>query len=750
MHRFSALALVAVLCSLQGCSGLSTYVDSEDAALGRVVVYRNGIAYFERRAHVDGDKLVLKVPLDKVDDFLKSLTVADAKTKKPFPVSFPTRGVAGADGNVDMIIQLPRVGTYDLLLSYITEAPAWKPSYRLVVQEDGAVNVQGWAIVDNTSGEDWKSVRLGVGSSSALSFRYDLRSVHNVHREQLRRKQSFAVAPPRGGSVHKNDPAANQPVVLTLADKDIPRPEDHPDVAGDMMKEAEQQQQPMIVAEKTMMESATTGSGSARVARVGRGGGKYWRKSKSRPATRQPRATSRPMPQQGPMAKPSPAPKKPSMYRNDNRVKQLARQLKSGQHTLVIEGYARHGERDATRKSLDRANLLRNRLILEGIAPARLQVKGNGWVQGQTAGVRLVQAAAAPPSGGKKDQQASTDGGDPIGESHFESKSNTTVKRGTSAMVSIMNGQAKGEVVYLYDPAAKRGNSRFAFKAVRFTNPTDSTLESGPVTVYGNNRFIGEGLSNPIPPHSTAFVPFALDRQVVVGQEGSTGDRISKLITLQRGVLTAEVQHLKKTQLTLTNRSALDAKIYVRHSVRKGWKLTKSPKVFETLGDAHLFEVKLAAGKTTVLQLEEATPLTRTVDLRTPTALEMVSVYLRTPNHNKRFEEPMKKLLQIHKEIADFGEEITSTRQRMEDYRERIDELHAQIINLQSVKGGGQRLMRHLKNKMVEISNRLQSSTISVVDLQQKLMMARIRFQDGIAELTLDELASKKTADAVR
>ena len=64
-------------------------------------------------------------------------------------------------------------GSHKLRLSYVTEAPSWKPSYRVVVGKDGKVDLQGWAIVDNTSGEDWKNVRLGVGASSAMSFRFD-------------------------------------------------------------------------------------------------------------------------------------------------------------------------------------------------------------------------------------------------------------------------------------------------------------------------------------------------------------------------------------------------------------------------------------------------------------------------------------------------------------------------------------------------------------------------------------------------
>ena len=68
--------------------------------------------------------------------------------------------------------------------------------------KDGKVNVQAWAIVDNTSGEDWQNVQLGVGSSSALSFRFDLRSVRLVQRETLRQDDLFAQAPPTGGAAY--------------------------------------------------------------------------------------------------------------------------------------------------------------------------------------------------------------------------------------------------------------------------------------------------------------------------------------------------------------------------------------------------------------------------------------------------------------------------------------------------------------------------------------------------------------------
>ena len=98
-----------------GCGGARTsYVRSPDTVLGRVVIYRNGVAYFERSATVDGDTLRLAVPADKVDDFLSSLTVVDADTGEPAPVSYPTSGARqGGTGLIDMKIGLSGAATHD-------------------------------------------------------------------------------------------------------------------------------------------------------------------------------------------------------------------------------------------------------------------------------------------------------------------------------------------------------------------------------------------------------------------------------------------------------------------------------------------------------------------------------------------------------------------------------------------------------------------------------------------------------------
>jgi hypothetical protein len=67
-------------------------------------------------------------------------------------------------------------GEREVRVAYIQEAPVWKTSYRLVLDEKGKLFLQGWAIVENTTDADWKEVRLSLVSGRPISFVMDLYS----------------------------------------------------------------------------------------------------------------------------------------------------------------------------------------------------------------------------------------------------------------------------------------------------------------------------------------------------------------------------------------------------------------------------------------------------------------------------------------------------------------------------------------------------------------------------------------------
>ncbi|HHH31267.1 MAG TPA: DUF4139 domain-containing protein, partial [Polyangiaceae bacterium] len=300
----TAFLLAALSGSATACthsSRLELPATESPLALDRVVLYRNGVGYFERRGEIDGDVLRLKVRKDQVNDLLKSLTIVDRRTGRAVSVSMPldpqtwaraalatlgpgrgslaevldllrgteveldtvlgdvegrvvlveqiieepdptmpsrggssgsapslgtdhkvtlmagkelkvvrlskVRGVTLKDGDlalqfhrrldatagegmfqqVEVAIRLNDADAHDLVVSYVVEAPMWKPTYRVVLPEEGKGQalLQGWAVVDNTSGEQWNDVKLSLTAGAPIAFRYDLHTPRRVFREDL-------------------------------------------------------------------------------------------------------------------------------------------------------------------------------------------------------------------------------------------------------------------------------------------------------------------------------------------------------------------------------------------------------------------------------------------------------------------------------------------------------------------------------------------------------------------------------------
>ena len=65
-------------------------------------------------------------------------------------------------------------GSRTARVSYLTETPVWKTSYRLILNDDTAPYLQGWAIVENTTEQDWQNVALSLVSGRPISFIMDL------------------------------------------------------------------------------------------------------------------------------------------------------------------------------------------------------------------------------------------------------------------------------------------------------------------------------------------------------------------------------------------------------------------------------------------------------------------------------------------------------------------------------------------------------------------------------------------------
>ncbi len=80
--------------------------------------------------------------------------------------------------------------------SYMTPAAVWKSSYRLLFGNQPQPTLEGWAIVDNTSGDDWTNVDLSVVSGRPISFISQLYEPRYVDRPTAELAENRPVAPP--------------------------------------------------------------------------------------------------------------------------------------------------------------------------------------------------------------------------------------------------------------------------------------------------------------------------------------------------------------------------------------------------------------------------------------------------------------------------------------------------------------------------------------------------------------------------
>jgi hypothetical protein len=90
-------------------------------------------------------------------------------------------------------LQFAGQGPRDVRVGYVQESPLWKTSYRLVLDDAPEAGkeakaqalLQGWAIVENTTDQDWKDVTMTLVSGRPISFRMDLYQPLYVPRPQV-------------------------------------------------------------------------------------------------------------------------------------------------------------------------------------------------------------------------------------------------------------------------------------------------------------------------------------------------------------------------------------------------------------------------------------------------------------------------------------------------------------------------------------------------------------------------------------
>jgi hypothetical protein len=101
-------------------------------------------------------------------------------------------------------------GTRELRVSYISEVPVWKSTYRILFSEAktaggggagktplpaGEAILQGWSVVDNTTGSDWTNVHLDLIAGAPQSFIQPLSTPYYNRRPEIPLPQEAQLTP---------------------------------------------------------------------------------------------------------------------------------------------------------------------------------------------------------------------------------------------------------------------------------------------------------------------------------------------------------------------------------------------------------------------------------------------------------------------------------------------------------------------------------------------------------------------------
>ncbi|XXT24275.1 hypothetical protein WME94_22325 [Sorangium sp. So ce429] len=678
--------LLLALTLLAGCAR-GPDVDASGLALRRVVIYRNGVAYFERRGLIDADQVTFRVRKEKVGDFLATLAVIEAGGSSVRSASFPVEvddaseeddapaepglevttaprppkdkaakdGVKRRDKDELESVKLTLDGReHDLVVGYVAETPVWRPSYRLVMgaaEAPGGANVdprvqskqahlQAWGIVQNLSGEDWKGVKLSLVAGAPLAFQATL---------------DEASIPPRPIVSDQGEVIASVPTSETTLATEAAPPPPPPmpapvapaaaaDAAAEYAPEAE---------ERGRLESAKDDAAAPRMPMA------------TRPAAK--RATRGGA---GGAVGAAASPPGQVMF-NDDRLAEASRPMMNP-------------------------------------SPPR----------------NMSALAAVAMEGGT---------------TRYDIPFPVDIPDRSATMVLLLARQVPGESIFLFAPdGGVPASSSHPFRVARFTNDTKGLLERGPIAVFENGAFLGQGMVQPLPPGATTTVPFALERALAVDtarEESAEGARIAKI---EGGALEIERDWVTHTKYAVRNGGDAAARTLVKHPRLHGTRLHAPPKGTEDnvgTGSA-LVPIDVPRRGTAVLDVDERRLFRQQIDWLSQLADDAVQAYLKDPRADAAVAKQLGQAWDIRGKLRpaiDERDKILAEQQRLEQQSQELRQ------NLRAIEKNrtADELRRDLTDRLAKASARLDEITKRVIVLEMQINEQQIRFRDLTNEIKL-------------
>jgi hypothetical protein len=534
-----------------------------------------------------------------------------------------------------MTISTAGTGDREVFVSYISEVPVWKSTYRIILPKDAKEKalLQGWAIVDNTVGEDWKDVQLSLVAGSPQSFTQQISQPQYVRRP-----------------------------VVSLPESAMLTPQSH---EGTMQYDKLELLSKISEAPAAGVAGYVPGSGLT-----------YWEERGM--ASKADRVGTGPANLSGRVVDPSGA----TVPNANVSVTDASGHTHSGTTNSAgrynISGIA--AGRATIRVSMPgfqdtiaEANLHPTYNDLDfslNVASASSAVTVEAEPTTVDTSTALVSSFVENASGKKL--------GDLF---EYAIKEKITVLKNQSALVPIAQANIAAEKVTLVTIKPDMVDDEDAEKivplrALWITNSSGLTLDGGSFNIVEDGSFGGEGMVEEIRPEEKRLLSYAADTAVRVAVEGDDEEQPVTRVKIAEGLMKLTREERAKITYTIHNSDKSPRTVVIEHPITEDWKLVDGLKPAETTASYHRFKVPVAAGETEELAVEQFHPSETTYALTNITD-DQIKLWTSQRTIKPELEQAFRKLLAKKSEIsgvdAQLGirraeiQQITQEQQRIRD-----------------------------------------------------------------------------------
>ena len=302
-----------------------------------------------------------------------------------------------------------------------------------------------------------------------------------------------------------------------------------------------------------------------------------------------------------------------------------------------------------------------------------------------------------------------------------------TIHKNDSAMVPILQQEVPAEHVTLWSQSEST-----PLRAVWLENTSKLTLDSGSFSVFENGEFAGEGLLAPIHPGEKRLLSYAADQAVRVRITDRDGKRSLSHVEIRKGVIVETHMDVASVKYTAINSADQDRTVLLEHPRRtNGWSLDDGLKADETAPGLYRFKVPVAAHSTANFEVREHGPELVRVDL---SADQNQSEYLldlvkRVPGALDQ----LKPVIDAQTALAKLESDISESK-KMEETAA-ADEARDRD-NLTALKGN--EAARRFVDELNHAENTLQSTRQQTAELEMQKQQGVDKLNGMIAALSFD------------